>query len=293
MSPDVYASIPRSIQVVCGPRPSLARFVVTRGKACYYSINSCELMREDPLVAPVTPFTPNGPTARAPASGASSTGSSIRARCQRWRNILCLGSSQVVRPGVLLVGAPEPRCLYLLDSGIAKITRTDSEGNTVLLGLRFPGNLIGTTPLLLSSLYVHAEISATECRVLEVPTTKALAAFRSNADAAYLLAQQHAREALSVCNQLLDARLSRGEQRFFRILTQLASATRVSSVRASWISVKMPINDCELAELVGLHPCSFSRLKRSLITRGDLLKQDSVLSFPRHRLISPDDSDTV
>lgn len=80
----------------------------------------------------------------------------------------------------------------------------------------------------------------------------------------------------------MEARLLSAEQRFFRLLLQIATATGSVRPSDSWVSVPVPLSEAEMADLIAMNRSAFSRLKHALIRNGDLQQDKNVFSLPRH-----------
>jgi CRP-like cAMP-binding protein len=203
---------------------------------------------------------------------------------RQWRRLLNLGSASLYKPGSrLLDQSSSARTVYLIESGIVKLSRVSaSSSREVVLLLRFPGELVGTYGGLLRLPHFVSATTVTHCQMVVTPAETALDAFRANAEAACFLAQCQTIDAVRIQSLLMEARLLSAERRFFRLLLQIATA--IGSVRSSTscVSVRVPLSESEIADLIAINRSAFSRLKRALIRNGDLHQENNVFSFSRH-----------
>jgi len=94
---------------------------------------------------------------------------------------------------------------------------------------------------------------------------------------ASFLAQRQTIDAARIHSLLINVRTLSAERLFFGFLMELAAVT--GHTRQRHISVKVPLNESEIADLIGLNRFSFSRLKRRLIQDGILYQAGEVFSF--------------
>jgi CRP-like cAMP-binding protein len=202
---------------------------------------------------------------------------------REWRRLLRLGPASLYKLGSRLLDQSSPaRMIYLIESGIVKLSRVSASGREVALLLRFPGDLVGAYGGLLRLPHFVSATTVSPCRILAIPAETALDAFRTNTEAACFLSERQTVDAVRIQSLLMEARLLSAEQRFFRLLLQIATAT--GSVRSShsWVSVPVPLSEAELADLIAMNRTAFSRLKRVQIRNGNLEQDKNVFSFSRH-----------
>lgn len=200
---------------------------------------------------------------------------------RQWRQLLGLSTTRHCTAGTtLLAQSAAARNLYVIDSGLVKLGRITANGHETAILLRFPGDLVGIYGTLLRRQHFVAATTVTDCQLLEISVDRAMQVFRSSPDATFFLAQRQSIDAVRLHLTLLEARFLTAEQRFFRLLLQLADFTMVSSSRGR-VSVRVPLTEAELANLIGMNRSAFSRLKCCLIRRGKLVQHDHILSFSR------------
>lgn len=203
---------------------------------------------------------------------------------REWRRLLSLGPARLVKAGTRLFGqASSARAIFLIESGLVKLSRTSNCGRERALLLRSPGDLVGACGTLLRMPHLVSATAVTDCRLISLPVGRALETFHTSAEAASFLAQQQMIDAIRISSLLMEARTLVAEQRFFRFLLQLAVATNSVRSADSRVSARVPLSEAEIADLIGMNCSAFSRLKRVLIRNGYLLQRDkNVYSFSRH-----------
>lgn len=145
--------------------------------------------------------------------------------------------------------------------------------------MRFPGDLVGAYGPLLQLPSLLCATTVTECRLFEIPVRRALEIFRINAEAARFLAQRQTLDAARITSLLVEARTLTAEQRLFRLLSQLALMAGAPRSSKRRVSVRVPLAESEIADLIAINGSAFSRLKRALIRNGDLQQDKNVFSF--------------
>lgn len=202
-----------------------------------------------------------------------------RARIREWRRLLGLGPSRLRKAGTRLIEQSSPvGSIFLIESGIVKLSRINSDGREITLMLRFPGDLVGHYGPLLKLPSFVAATAATDCDVAEVSARRASNTFKNDAEAACFLAKHQTVESARTTALLMDSLSFTAEQRLFGLLLDLAVVTgTLRSVRT--VQVKAPLSEAEMADLLGISRTSLSRLKRTLIRTGRLRQEGAVFSF--------------
>jgi CRP/FNR family transcriptional regulator len=202
---------------------------------------------------------------------------------REWRQLLSLGSSKVSKAGMrMLDQSAAPLSLYLLESGIVKLSHVNSNGDEIALLLRFPGDILGGYGVLLQLPHLLTATAVTDCRTVQMPASDALNIFLNDPKAACFFAQQQTIDTARISALLMEARTLGAERRLYRFLLQLGIATQVVNPSASCVSVRVPLSEADIADLIAMNRTAFSRLKRSLIRSGDLQQRGDCFSFRRY-----------
>lgn len=212
------------------------------------------------------------------------SGPELAAAVQQWRRLLRFNPSTCCKPRTRFAAlSGESKSIYLIESGVVKLTRVDDVGRETAFLLRYPGDLIGTTECMLQLPRCGFATSLTNCRLGVVPRAAALSAFRTHVEAASVLAEYQALDSMRLQSLLMEARFLSAEQRFFRLLFRLALGTGAVRSSCSEITIPVPLTDADIADLIAMNRSAFSRLKRSLIRRGVLQQTANVFSFSTRR----------
>ncbi|HYZ85170.1 MAG TPA: hypothetical protein VE621_12235, partial [Bryobacteraceae bacterium] len=126
--------------------------------------------------------------------------------------------------------------------------------------------------------------AVTNCKLAAIPADAVLDRIRANAEVGYFLAQCQTIDAVRIQSLLLQSRLLTTEQCFFRLLLEIAAATNALHANDSTVVVTVPLSEMDIADLISMNRCAFSRMKRTLIRTGALHQAGNVFSFSRYQV---------
>lgn len=159
-----------------------------------------------------------------------------------------------------------PADVYIVHTGIVKFTRSEANGQEILLDLRFPGSLVGSAAAISEKPHPFAAITVTECTL----SRWSARSFVSLLDTDTALAAR-VRELLS--EDILDhvARISQltclpARQRLEQLLWQFCERTRPSDAPLSdqTSKLQLPLKHYEIADLLSITPTYLCRLLNAL-----------------------------
>lgn len=160
-----------------------------------------------------------------------------------------------------------PTDVYFIHSGIMKLTRLESNGQEILVDLRFPGSLVGSAAAIREKPHAFAAVTVTRCALTRLNAREFLSLLATNVNLA-----AHVREILS--DEVLDhvARISqltclsarqRLEQLLWRFCEQLP-ANRRNPQCDSTFKLQLPLKQYEIAHLLSITPTYLCRLLNAL-----------------------------
>jgi CRP-like cAMP-binding protein len=190
-----------------------------------------------------------------------------------WKGLLERGRTSTVRTGsvLFLEGAPRHN-LFLLEHGIAKLTRSTSIGRIATVGLRYPGEFLTLccVPATRAAEYVSA-IALTECTVYILPLDEVGRALRRDLRVATLILQHADHDIEALTRAVIDLTFLNASQRWEKLIRDLLPffVWRKSN---RGLHFRLPLRDREVAEILGISPQQFSAVKtrwakREKITR--------------------------
>jgi CRP-like cAMP-binding protein len=203
---------------------------------------------------------------------------------RKWHRLLGIARTERFKIGErLLQEGAEARCLYLLEDGIVKLscTHPPTAGEAVL-GLRFPGDLIGAPSVLLNLPHLISATSILTASACRISQQLFRAVLEQNAEAANFLIQRESADSLRMSLAFIEAERLGTEQRFVRLLWRIASVIGIARRRGE-VRIPLRVNEREFASLLGILSTSFSKLKKRLILQGLLAQEGSsfVIDFAK------------
>jgi CRP-like cAMP-binding protein len=206
---------------------------------------------------------------------------SANAAIHDWRRVLPFGYPELYQAGTRFIDERlASRTVFLIHSGIVKLSCATLSDIEIALMLRFPGDLVGQSGGVLGLPQFASATAVTDCLIAEIATRHVLDILKHSAEAASSLAKRQIIDSVRITSLLIEARTLRAEQRLFRLLAQLAVATGAAEQLVhGQVAFKLPLSESDLADLIGVKPKSFSRLKRTLIRTGRLQQNGSRFSL--------------
>lgn len=160
-----------------------------------------------------------------------------------------------------------PADVYLVQTGIVKFTRSEANGQEILLDLRFPGSLVGSAAAISERPHPFTAITVTRCTL----TRWSARSFVSLLDNDTSLAAR-VREILS--DDILDhvARISQltclpARQRLEQLLWQFCERLEPSTsgqTSETTSKLQLPLKHYEIADLLSITPTYLCRLLNTL-----------------------------
>jgi len=171
-------------------------------------------------------------------------------------------------PGEVLFHQGDP-CLglYCFEKGMVGIRKVDPDGNSVLLGISFPGETLGYRALLLSEEHqVSAEaLKPTTICFIDKSTVRALLDRNPALGLQYL--KRAARDASEAEDKFLQSVTLSVRARFAHLL--LVMRDRYETVSSDGeVTMELPLSRQDLAAMIGIRPETMSRTIRQFESDG-------------------------
>jgi CRP/FNR family transcriptional regulator len=182
--------------------------------------------------------------------------------------------------------------VYQILDGIAKLTRTDDDGVSVIVGFRFPGWLLGAVSLVLARPHPASVETLGPCEIRRVPAQLFREQLNACASFARRVHEMHCRELYEQVEMFGAIGARRTRLRLARLLVALADAqlgTR-NLDDGKPIRLRVPLRRWDLAEAVGCTPEHVCRLLSDL-EKGGVLRREKgwlvVVDFAKLRRGQP------
>ncbi len=162
--------------------------------------------------------------------------------------------------------------VFWLESGLVKMTHTESDGQENILDLRFAGSLLGVTSILAHEPAPMTAVTVMPCKVYRFPAHNFFAFTNNNADFTqalmkYVSQQRNEQLNLRAQQNILDAR-----SRLLILLTRLAKVFGIE--RNGQIYLALPITKQDMAGMLGITPQRLSNIFRKLKIEGAIVEEN-------------------
>ena len=173
-----------------------------------------------------------------------------------------------------------PHTVYLICSGLVKLTRTESDGKQVIVGLRRPGWLLGAAALLLGMPHATTAEAVTRSKLCFVPIEQFKQEMDTNAQFSKWISMILSRKVyVGVLNISEKCSLS-GRQRLEKFLWDLVQTEDGSDIKGPR-KMQMTLKNWEVAQLLSITPQYFCRLMRQLEGEGIVRRKEGWLIIPQ------------
>ncbi|MGH8163843.1 MAG: Crp/Fnr family transcriptional regulator, partial [Rhodanobacteraceae bacterium] len=187
------------------------------------------------------------------------------------------------RSAILFSRAQPADCLYFVESGLVKLTRTNDEGGRIILEIRGPGEVMGEESLAADQPAYYADA--------EVLNTAAIARIPKDLFARAMVTQSDLARAFIAC--LLDRRRALAEKVEllclhgveYRILVCLAELSSLVKESTDGGGYQLPLTQLELADLVGATRETTSTTLNQLERRGLIRLSRRLVTVPSPALL--------
>jgi len=170
--------------------------------------------------------------------------------------------------------------IYIIHEGIAKLLWTDSRGKQTILGLRWPGYLLGVPSAVTGELSPMTAVTLVRSLIQRIPTLEFIERLQTNPDFAWRMHQFHSLELCEQLNLRGELACCSARSRLGRVFKRFITSgqTRMEGKKTR---VRLPLKQRELAELIGITPEHLSRILNTL-------SKDGVLYVNKGWIVIPD-----
>jgi CRP/FNR family transcriptional regulator len=205
------------------------------------------------------------------------------------------GDSHTYPPAVELFNQGSfPADVYLVQSGIVKLTRCEANGQEILLDLRFPGSLVGSAAVISEKPHLFGATTVTRCTVTRWTSPNFLKLMATDVSVAARVRKILSDEVLDHVVRISQLTCLPARQRLEQLLWQFCERAQPndSGPRAEGTSrLHLPLKHYEIAHLLSITPAYLCRLlnaleKESVINRSKgwiIVREPAAL-----RPVSPD-----
>jgi CRP/FNR family transcriptional regulator len=168
---------------------------------------------------------------------------------------------------VLFSQGDEAKSTFLLARGIVKLTYSSPDGGQHLLGLRYPGDLIGDWWLDLRMPYPFSAITAVACEIHRIDSAQIRDRALRDRNAQHFHAETLQRDLCSLAATHLALKELTPTDILERLLWELAAALGGLAAEGN-ARLVMPFSNAEMADLCGLSESHYKEVRRELEKTG-------------------------
>jgi CRP-like cAMP-binding protein len=187
---------------------------------------------------------------------------------ERWKRLFgCREETWPSRKWVFRQG-DAPANVYLLTRGLVVLTWDEPEGTQGVFGLRFPGQVIDLCAHGLERPYAVSARTVGQAAICRLPLGRFVKA-HNDVEVAKFFENILQVELYNAARFIVNLKAATPADRFLRFLCYFAAASG-QTTRLGSEGILVPLRDYQLAELIGLSPRHFERVKRTLQASGVL-----------------------
>jgi CRP/FNR family transcriptional regulator len=175
-----------------------------------------------------------------------------------------VGDAHIYPPTVELFSqGAQPADVYFIHSGIMKLTRSEDNGQEILLDLRFGGSLVGSAAAIRQKPHPFAAVTITRCVLTRWSCGQFLSLLAANANLAARVREILSDEVLDHVTRLSQLACLPARQRLEQLLWQFCkrlSRNSYSSQHEKTSKLELPLKHYEIAHLLSITPTYLCRL---------------------------------
>lgn len=160
--------------------------------------------------------------------------------------------------------------VFVVDSGLVKLTHVESSGKEIIVGIRHPGWALGVAAAILHQPQPTSAVTVTHCRLLRIPAREIRDRIAADSMFCQYLHKLQAQEVQDHLLNIVELASHSTQHRLTRLLSELASSPAESSFQ-------IPLKQWEIAELLGITPEHLCRVIRRLELQGFLVRRRKLL----------------
>ena len=183
-------------------------------------------------------------------------------------NVPELGTARSYTAGTQLFAQGEAAAdVFRIQSGAIKLVWTDAEGREAIVGLRWPGSLLGAAAVIAGLPNPAAAVTLIASSLQRVSGERFLQMLQSSGPLAMLVHEAQSRELLGQTLELGEIATLSAKMRFLNLLERLACSVSIPACLPDG-RLQLPLKKKELAALLAVTPEYLSRMLSELTSEG-------------------------
>jgi CRP-like cAMP-binding protein len=179
-----------------------------------------------------------------------------------------IGDAHIYPPTVeLFTQGAQPADVYLIHSGIMKLTRSEDNGQEILLDLRFAGSLVGSAAAIRQKPHPFTATTITRCTLTRWSSRSFLSLLATDIALAVRVRETLSDEVLDHVSRISQLSCLPARQRLEQLLWQFCERLppKHASSRVETTSrLQLPLKHYEIAHLLSITPTYLCRLLNAL-----------------------------
>lgn len=155
-----------------------------------------------------------------------------------------------------------PGHIYFIDTGLAKLTRYEENGNEFILDMRFPGSLLGLEAAIRNKAHPFSAVTATSCKLTHLSAPRFLDLLRTEVELGSFIQDTLSNEILKQAARMSEIACLPARRRLEQMLWKIAD--QVGETQTINVKVQLPLKHWEAAQLLAITPTYLSRLLAEL-----------------------------
>lgn len=169
--------------------------------------------------------------------------------------------------------------VFLVASGLVKLSHTSSDGKEIIVGIRRSGWVLGMAATILNQPQPTGAVAVTCCRLLRIPAREIRCLLDAEATFFRYLLELQAQEVHDHLQNLVQLASHPAEYRLVSLLSEFASGANSSRSEAGR-NMRIPLKQWEIADLLGVSPEHTCRVLHQLEQKGLVLRKGRALFVP-------------
>ncbi len=175
-----------------------------------------------------------------------------------------------------------PREAYFIEQGMIKLIHLTEGGQGLIVGLRFPGWLLGAESIILRRPYPVTATVLNECRFRAITAESIISLMNADAKFSWYLQQVHSCEVYDQFDRLVGLGCFSARNRLEKLLWQLISTQQVDNL-SDEVRLRLPLKHWEIAQLIAVTPQHLSLILKQMQKEGIIRREKGwVTVFKRH-----------
>lgn len=166
--------------------------------------------------------------------------------------------------------------VYLVEHGVVKLVRVAPNGHHVIIGLRRRRWMIGAPSVFLEKPYSFTGITLVPSSLRGIPAKDFLNLAKANNELYWHLLQMLSREIFNQMKKVESISCMSAQERLEQFLCDMIN--ELNPVGAGPVSVSLPLNNQELAQLLAITPEHLCRVLKKMELKGMIRREHGILT---------------